>query len=431
MRQSEHTAGTDARSTPRISDQDISNAYVYLLGRLLVLRQEHLDFRNGGFKSAGFKWNELIHRQAGGFGWANPNLDVAYSEAWIAIDETSYTVIDIPPISDRYYTIQVLNLWGETIANINERNYPNHPSGAFAFCLRGTRMTVPTGTVRIDLPSRKARILVRVELGADPDVAIALQRAITMRASASPRISAPITIPMFTNSTLPGVEAFDTAPAVLASEPDINPGAAALQATVRAVAMMVATNKHDRERVDGVIRQFAWLRIKQAVAEMGVRENGWIRPRVAGNYGADWTMRTVANFTGIWANNQSEVVYFGTGSGTPINGSQTYTMTFPKDNLPGSHVDYFWSVTCVDSLEYRVVPNAENRFALNGKTPLVMGPDGSLTLYFAAEKPPDAPNANWLPTPARKNYLLTWRAYGPDQAIVNGRWFPPSLYLRT
>ena len=116
---------------------------------------------------------------------------------------------------------------------------------------------------------------------------------------------------------------------------------------------------------------------------------------------------------GIWSNTMSEVVYFGGGTATPLSGSDTYTLTFPKDDLPKSHVQYFWSVICVDAVDYRVVPNAQNRFLLNQQSPLVYGGDGSLTLHFAPTKPPNAPEANWLPTPPNKNYVLTFRAYRP------------------
>jgi hypothetical protein len=138
------------------TDADVVAAYHYLLARLLVLRQEHLDFQQG------FRWNEIVHRAPGGVTWANPNLDVTYSEAWIAVDDTSCTLVDVPPITGRYYTVQALNGWGETVANVNERTYPEHPSGAFAFCLRGAKVALPAGTQRIDLPGRKARLLVRV-----------------------------------------------------------------------------------------------------------------------------------------------------------------------------------------------------------------------------------------------------------------------------
>ena len=93
----------DAADAPSV--QDIIDAYVYLTGRLLVLCQEHLDFTRNGFR-----WNTLVHREAVGFTSANPNLDVAYSEAWIAVDDHSCTLIEVPPIVGRYYTIHLVDM---------------------------------------------------------------------------------------------------------------------------------------------------------------------------------------------------------------------------------------------------------------------------------------------------------------------------------
>ena len=108
------TAATQAGKT-RASDHDISDGYIYLLGRLTVTRQQQLDFQEG------FKWNELLHRKPGAVDWPSPNLDVAYSEAWVAVDENSYLQVTVPRITDRYFTVQFLNGWGESLANINER----------------------------------------------------------------------------------------------------------------------------------------------------------------------------------------------------------------------------------------------------------------------------------------------------------------------
>jgi len=411
--------------TPRqiqtVSEKDIVECYNYMLGRWLVLRQETLDLKEG------FKWNELIHREPGGVTWANPNLDVAYSEAWVFVDGSSCTIVELPEIKGRYYTVQVLNGWGEVTANINERNYPKHPFGKFALCLKGAKIGLPADTLRIDLPGRKARVLIRVELGASPAEAVALQKRITMKATGNPRVEPTAATFEFTNDKLPGVEAFESAEAVLASEPDINPGTDALQARVRALAAAIAGSTIERSRVDSIIRQEAWPALKRHVASMGAFSNGWVHPRMAGHYGNEWFMRTVANFIGIWANDQAEVVYFGAGVATPLSGSDTHTATFAKDNLPSSHVRYFWSVTCVDAVQYRVIPNPRNRFLLNNQSQLVLGKDGSLTLFFAPQKPAEAPEGNWLPTPAGQNYVLTWRVYGPDQEIVSGKWFPAPL----
>src|SRR5262249_19259379 len=120
-----------------ITDTDISKAYIYLLGRLMVTRQQQLDFQEG------FQWNRIVHRKPGEVDWPNPNLDVAYSEAWVAVDETSCTVVSVPQVKNRYYTVQFLSGWGETLANINERVFPRRPYGDFAVCLKGANVRVP------------------------------------------------------------------------------------------------------------------------------------------------------------------------------------------------------------------------------------------------------------------------------------------------
>lgn len=144
-------------TAPTISEKEISDAYIYLLGRLLVTRQQQLDFEQG------FKWNELVHRKPGEVDWPNPNLDVAYSEAWVAVDENSFLLVTVPEVRGRYYTVQFLNGWGETLANINERVFPDRPDGEFAVCLEGSQVPIPTGATRIDLPVKYARVLTRVE----------------------------------------------------------------------------------------------------------------------------------------------------------------------------------------------------------------------------------------------------------------------------
>ncbi len=106
-----------------MSDQQISDAYLYLLGRILILRQQRLDFERERLR-----WNELVYREPGGVAWANPNLDVAYSEAWVAVDDKTCVRLDMPKVSGRYYTWHMLNGWGETVLNINERTYPAQPA---------------------------------------------------------------------------------------------------------------------------------------------------------------------------------------------------------------------------------------------------------------------------------------------------------------
>jgi hypothetical protein len=400
-----------------LADEDIVYAYVYMLSRWLVLRQQARDFAEG------FEWNRLVHREPGAVAWANPNLDVVYSEAWIALDGSSCTLLELPEIRRRYYTVQAVNGWGEVTANVNERTFPHHPSGLFAFCLKGAEIALPAGAQRVDLPSRKSRILVRLELGADPAEAIALQQRITMRSSGAPRIDPDAEAPEFADGHLPGVAAFDRTDEILAGDADINPGMAELRDRSRQVGA-AARDPRERSRIDEVIRDQAIPRFMAEIPRMGAIGNGWVHPRVTGNYGADAVMRSIANFTGIWANTSREVVYF---THPELDGGRTFTQTWRAHALPNSKVRYFWSVIAVDSIGFRVIPNPLDRYRLNNHSPLRDNPDGSLTLAFGPEPPKDVPEPNWLPTPRGRTYALIYRFYGPSDDVARGSYFPPPL----
>ena len=118
--------------------------------------------------------------------------------------------------------------------------------------------------------------------------------------------------------------------------------------------------------------------------------------------------------------------YAEDSSGAQVVPEGTYTLTFPGDDLPEKYAKYFWSVIAVDRVFRRVLPNPLNKFLLNRESGLTYGNDGSLKLYFAPEKPADAPEGNWLPT-VDKPSKLTFRFYGPRGAVADGTYFPPTL----
>lgn len=350
----------------------------------------------------------------------------------MAVDENSCTLVTVPKVEGRYYTVQFLNGWGETLANINERVFPDKPYGEFAVCLKGSNVKIPDGATRVDLPVRYSRVLSRVELGSDWDVATALQQQFKFKATGEPKLPQIPKTPIFDLGKLPGAEVFQVADAALDSEPDINPGMETLQAKTRMIAN-TTKDPVERARIDKIIHERAFADFAKAVPVLGhgTIRNGWARPKVSGTYGDDYLARTVINFGGIWANTQEEVLYYSTGidsTGALFDTSNVYTLTFPKDELPAKFAKYFWSVIAVDSVYRRVLPNPLNRFLLNNQSKLEYGQDGSLKLYLAADKPADAPEGNWLPTPTTvKNYRLTFRFYGPRAGVADGSYFPPAL----
>lgn len=418
-------ASMPMHATGASTDQEISDSYIYLLSRLLVLRQQQVDFQEG------FKWNTLVHRKPGDVQWPNPNLDVAYSEAWVAIDEKNCLMVSVPKISGRYYTVQFLNGWGETVANINERVYPQHPNGDFAVCLKGSKAQVPAGVQRVEVTVKYMRALSRVELANNWDEAEALQRKVVFRASGQPALPViPKTI-MFDIESLPGVEAFDSADAALDSEADTNPGMEKLQARTRAIAKAIK-DPAERKRVDQVIKTRALDEIKKLSPTLndGTVRNGWALPKTIGVYGHNWKLRTLVNLGGIWANTFDEVIYYKAfvgPDGKPLSGNNSYTLHFTKEQLPVHYATYFWSVIAVDSIHRRVLPNPKKRYLISNQSKLEYGKDGSLTLYLGDSKPPGAPEENFLPTPKGQGYSLTFRFYRPKGAVADHSYFPPAL----
>ena len=76
--------------------------------------------------------------------------------------------------------------------------------------------------------------------------------------------------------------------------------------------------------------------------------------------------------------------------------------------------------------QYYFVDNALNRYALSQRDPLKTNPDGSVDLYIQHDSPGKEKEANWLPAPTG-DFILMFRLYWPDEAILNGSWKPPAI----
>jgi hypothetical protein len=406
--------------------ETLADAYVYLLGRALVIRQERIDLREPGFT-----YNTIRYNPPGSANFANPDLDVACLEAWVAVDDRRCVVLEIPEIEDRYYTAQLVDEWGEVIANVNERTFPSKPYGSFALVEPGSTPRLPEGAGRIELHSSKAKLLARVELKGDPMGAVRLQKKFRLTPLGMPEIARPPAVPVFDNEKLLGVEIFDECDIVLASALDVSPNAAEMQQVVRAVAAYAISGADARREVDAEIREYVIPMFRNYVATGSSPYGGhWIGGGRMGHYGADFRLRTTANYAGIWANTTDEVIYFGAtrdASDAPLDGAHSYAMHFDRDRLPENVVDAYWSVMLVSVPDYRIVPNSLNRHNLNSYSPLVLEPDGSLNIGVGPQPVTGVAEPNWLPSDPDRPFALTFRAYVPRDDVKLGRWTPPTL----
>jgi hypothetical protein len=167
--------------------------------------------------------------------------------------------------------------------------------------------------------------------------------------------------------------------------------------------------------------------------------NGWIVGAFFGDrafYNGNWLMRAGAAKGGLYGNDAVEAMYpyiRTDASDEPLDGSKhNYTITFPADGLPP--VNAFWSVTMYDGKSQYLIKNPINRYLIN--SPMLSGmkknADGSLTLYIQKDSPGADKEANWLPAPNDKIYLvmrLYWPRPTPPSILPpgEGTWKPPGV----
>ena len=410
------------------TEQDVIDSYIYVLGRYLVIRQEHIDIAEEGVDYNVIKYNELGKAE-----FVNPNLDVAYLEAWFAVDESTPVILEIPKIEGRYYTAQIVDEWAEIITNINERNYPDHPYGRYALCLTGSDPVLPEGVLRIDLPSKKAKMLARVERQGDDAGAVELQESFRIIKTGKPEIDRAVDIPMFSNDALLTVEVFDQPmlDQVLQSAPDVMSIAPDFQASVRKIAAYAAQSSENRQEVNDVIVDKALPEFFRLLLTYGDVRGGWSATTgYPTGFGDDYIFRTGANYAGIWWNANREVVYFMGNTdedGEQLNGDEVYEIHYPPNALPDDKVHAYWSMTMLSFPEYRVTPNRLDKFSINNLTSLEYAEDGSLTLYLASELPDGVPQGNWLPSPEGQPFIVNTRLYVPKYEVIAGKYFLPPI----
>ncbi len=230
----------------------------------------------------------------------------------------------------RNYTVQFLNGWDATLANINERVFPKRSDGDFAVCLPGADVALPANVKRIDLPVKQSHVLLRVELGDNLDEAVRLQQQFRFRATGSPNApEIPKTL-MFDLEKLPGVEAFDFATAALDSEPDLNAGMERYAANARAIGEAIKDSA-TRERIAKIVQSRAYGDFAKFGPPIGhgTIVNGWAHPAVVGNYNIDHIARMLITYGGIWANGMPEVLYYRAstdGAGARLTGDNAYSL---------------------------------------------------------------------------------------------------------
>jgi len=375
---------------------------------------------------------------------ACPNQDVAYGGGSLGLQQ-SPVVIQVPDFGGRFWVYQLVDLRTDSFVQLGKM-YGTTP-GFYLIAGPNWQGDMPQGISRVFRATTDTGFVApRVFMDDTAEDRQAIQpvlRQIMMYplAEFDGRMKSIdwSTIAKLPNAStgngevkwVPAETFVDTLQAVLADAPPL-PGEEARYAQVLTVLEVA---KHD-PTIKAAMTQGAAESDEQLIKPLFEFRNWgrqlphhWSTISNEAAFGVDYFTRTAVAKSNILVNAPTETKYYYQdldASGARLNGSNLYTVTFPKDQTPP--VNGFWSLTLYNDHHF-FAPNAINRYSLGTKNRnLKYGSDGSLTLYVQSDPPPQ--KDNWLPAPKGSDFSLYVRAYWPKAAVQDGSWTPPPV-MRT
>jgi hypothetical protein len=366
-----------------------------------------------------------------------PNVDTLYSIAVIDL-RSGPVVLTVPPIHDRYYTYQFLDMYTESFAYVGTRATAG-AGGSWVVAPPGWAGAVPVGDHLIRATTPLVFLLGRFLVTGASDLptvrGVMTQVRLAPLASSAPSspVAPSLGAPPGTPQSVPGAGAafYDELGADLAVNPP--PTAADRAALARFAPLGVGPGRHPgaqgTQAQKAVLAQGVGAGAQRVAGGGGASAhevNGWqTRTGQIGRYGDDFLLRAVVAQSGWGANVPEEAVYVESLRDAPgdlYSGSQAYVLHFGAGSLPPAKA--FWSLTAY-GLDGFLVANPTGRYSVGDRTPGVQtNRDGSVDFYLQHD-PPAGHQSNWLPTPAG-GFRLTMRIYLPEPSVLDGSYkLPP------
>lgn len=355
-----------------------------------------------------------------------PNNDTLYSSAWLDLTQGPVTLV-IPPTADRYISVAGMNMFTDNDFVLGTRT-SGGSGGRYTIVGPGQTGSGPN-VVRLETPH--GWLLARILVDGPGDLAAVhkLQDGLVL---SGPKGVAP---PAFAARGAPAPVFFASVAGLLkANPPPATDGA--LFARIAPLGL-TAQGGFDPTRFDAA----ATAQIEAGVAEArqlmqslraGGAVQGWSYPRGSlGDFNQDYVFRAAVALSGLAALPPAEAMYMQPAAdrGRMYVGGGPYRLSFPAGQHPA--VDGFWSLTLYEATpegQFFLVENPIQRYSIGDRTPgLKTNADGSLDIWIARTDPGGDRSANWLPAPASGPFTLSFRAYLPGQAFLDGRYRLPAI----
>ncbi len=380
-----------------------------------------------------------------------PNNDTLYSFAWLDV-RAQPIVITVPQIENRYYSIQLIDMFTNNLGYIGTRTTG---STAGSYLVAGPRWqgAKPGGVKRVFRSnSNFVYCIIRTGVDGPKDVpaVVKTQKSyhltplnVFLGRSRVPVVSgitfsayepqkaksagfidyfnfllAHVMVPRSEQALMKRFALIGIAPGQLSASMRLDPTMRdAIDDGVGAALVQISKAARDLSTVEGVVSRTG---------------GGW--QGTIGLFGSPEVMkgrylaRAAAAMFGLYGNDAEEAYYpigNSDASGDALDGKHQYVMRFGKSELPP--VDAFWSMTMYSLPDQLMVANPIDRYSIGDRSELRYDKDGSLTLYIQHESPGKQKETNWLPAPDGP-FSLQFRMYVPKpEALEKPLYLPPAI----
>jgi len=441
--------------TPERAAAIAEDAYIYAFPMMESYRTMYVQAIDRTAPGYGAPFNELAHKtELLGPEFRDvvrPNNDTMYSLAWLDL-RAQPIVITVPEIKDRYYSVQLVDMFTHNFGYIGTRA-TGTDAGSYVVAGPQWEGTKP-GDAKAVLRSESNFVycIIRTEVDGPDDVAAVVELQKQYHLTAMNVFLGRSRVPVATGVTFPAYDPRKAKSAafidlldfllmqvvVVPEEQELMSRFAEIGIQPGALSASLSLSLELRDAVDAGVGQgiMAIAKAMQDPSKLeGVKtrvDHGW--QGMDGVFGPGQDMRTKylvragAALLGLYGNDADEAYYpIGNtdASGDPLDASKrSYVMRFDKDELP--QVEAFWSMTMYGLPDQLMVANPINRYSIGDRSKLRYGKDGSLTIYIQHESPGREKASNWLPAPDGP-FSLQFRMYLPKPEALDPLYLPPPI----
>lgn len=361
------------------------------------------------------------------------NNDTFYMSAMVELTEPF--VLGVPDTNDRYYVVNVFNMWQE-LEHYVGRRVTGTKAGKFVLVPPGWKGELPADAKRLDVTTRKVWLWGRLRVTAGEDVKPLhqLQDQFTLRPLSQSNNDGYRPKP----AALPPMPAIDNDPlgfyrhlAFALKENAVPARDAALFGQFERIGLTAKgfdDSKLSPPQKKGLLRALedGPKAAISALATATVNRNGWGWATGLDNFGTNYPLRALVSGPYIGGQGEREAMYpirSTDAAGKQLTGAMNYVIRF---NSPPP-VDAFWSLTVYDAKTKMLVENPIKRYKFGTDTKgLTVEKDGAMNVYLQNAKPDGDHAANWLPTPSEEFYVIL-RLYQPQDAVLSGNYALPEI----